>query len=58
MAWTSARASSEAVSGETDVLGNLSGKDKVLDLVGAIYDAALDVQNWPDVLNGIGMAAR
>jgi hypothetical protein len=27
--------------------GVLSGEDKVLDLVGAIYDAALDAQLWP-----------
>src|SRR6266700_2275112 len=34
--------------------GTLSGDDKVLDLVGAIYDAALDAELWPDVLNRIG----
>ena len=28
--------------------GGLSGEDKVLELVGAIYDAALDAQLWPD----------
>jgi DNA-binding CsgD family transcriptional regulator len=36
--------------------GALSGEDKVLDLVGAIYDAALDGQLWPDILNRIGDA--
>src|SRR4030081_9380 len=36
--------------------GALSGEDKVLDLVGAIYNAALDVQLWPDILNRIGDA--
>jgi DNA-binding CsgD family transcriptional regulator len=36
--------------------GGLSGQDKVLDLVGAIYDAALNAQLWPDVLNRIGDA--
>src|SRR4051794_41059229 len=36
--------------------GGLSGEDKVLDLVGSIYDAALDAQLWPDVLNRIGDA--
>jgi DNA-binding CsgD family transcriptional regulator len=36
--------------------GGLSGDDKVLDLVGSIYDAALDTQLWPDVLNRIGDA--
>jgi len=34
----------------------LSGEDKVLDLVGSIYDAALDAQLWPGVLNRIGDA--
>ena len=34
----------------------LSGEDEVLDLVGAIYDAALDATRWPDVLNRIGDA--
>ena len=33
--------------------GLLSGEDKVLDLVGAIYDAALDAKLWPEVLNRI-----
>ena len=36
--------------------GEPSGDDKVLDLVGAIYDAALDTALWPDVLNRIGDA--
>jgi DNA-binding CsgD family transcriptional regulator len=36
--------------------GALSGEDKVLDLVGAIYNAALDAQLWPDTLNRIGDA--
>lgn len=36
--------------------GELSGEDKVLDLVAAIYDAALDAQLWPDLLNRIGDA--
>src|SRR6202022_5075693 len=36
--------------------GGLSGEDKVLDLVGAIYDAVLDAQLWPDTLNRIGDA--
>src|ERR1700738_3062669 len=36
--------------------GGLSGEDKVLDLVGSIYDAALDTQLWPDILNRIGDA--
>ena len=34
----------------------LSGDDEVVDLVGAIYDAALDATLWPDVLNRIGDA--
>ena len=34
----------------------LSGDDEVVDLVGAIYDAALDATLWPDVLNKIGDA--
>jgi DNA-binding CsgD family transcriptional regulator len=34
----------------------LSGEDKVLDLVGAIYNAALDARLWPDILNRIGDA--
>jgi DNA-binding CsgD family transcriptional regulator/PAS domain-containing protein len=36
--------------------GVLFGDDNVLDLVGAIYDAALDAQLWPDILNRIGDA--
>jgi DNA-binding CsgD family transcriptional regulator/GAF domain-containing protein len=36
--------------------GALSGDEKLLDLVGAIYDAALDATLWPDVLNRIGDA--
>ncbi|WP_420964142.1 helix-turn-helix transcriptional regulator [Bradyrhizobium sp. B120] len=36
--------------------GTLSGEDGVLDLVAAIYDAALDAARWPDVLNRIGDA--
>jgi hypothetical protein len=36
--------------------GGLSREEKVLDLVGAIYDAALDAQLWPDILNRIGDA--
>lgn len=32
------------------------GEDEVLDLVGSIYDAALDAQLWPGVLNRIGDA--
>jgi DNA-binding CsgD family transcriptional regulator len=36
--------------------GELSGDDRVLDLVAAIYDAALDAARWPDVLNRIGDA--
>ncbi len=36
--------------------GGLSGEDEVLDLVGSIYDAALDTQAWPDILNRIGDA--
>ena len=34
----------------------MSGENRVLDLVGSIYDAALDGQLWPDVLNRIGDA--
>lgn len=34
----------------------LSGENEVLDLVGAIYDAALDATLWPDILNRIGDA--
>lgn len=37
-------------------VGGLSAEDKVLDLVGAIYDASLDTQLWPDLLNRIGDA--
>jgi DNA-binding CsgD family transcriptional regulator len=33
-----------------------SGFDGVVDLVGDIYDAALDADLWPEVLNGIGDA--
>src|ERR1700736_137248 len=33
-----------------------SGVDGVLDLVGSIYEAALDATLWPDVLNRIGDA--
>jgi DNA-binding CsgD family transcriptional regulator/GAF domain-containing protein len=36
--------------------GTRSGEDGVLDLVAAIYDAALDAARWPDVLNRIGDA--
>jgi DNA-binding CsgD family transcriptional regulator len=36
--------------------GKHSGDDLVLDLVGVIYDAALDATLWPDVLNRIGDA--
>src|ERR1700730_13153 len=36
--------------------GLLSGEEKVLDLVGTIYDAALDAKLWPDVLKSIGDA--
>jgi DNA-binding CsgD family transcriptional regulator len=32
------------------------GEDEVLDLVGSIYDAALDARLWPGVLNRIGDA--
>jgi DNA-binding CsgD family transcriptional regulator len=34
--------------------GERSGEEKVLDVVSAIYDAALDATLWPDVLNRIG----
>jgi DNA-binding CsgD family transcriptional regulator len=37
-------------------VGGLSGEDLVLDLVGSIYDAALDAQRWPDTLMRIGDA--
>ena len=36
--------------------GERSGYDGVVDLVGAIYDAALDAELWPEVLNRIGDA--
>jgi DNA-binding CsgD family transcriptional regulator len=36
--------------------GLVSGEQKVLDLVGTIYDAALDAKLWPDVLKSIGDA--
>src|SRR5262249_35667475 len=36
--------------------GELSGEDKVLDLVSAIYDAALDANLWSGVLERIGDA--
>jgi DNA-binding CsgD family transcriptional regulator/PAS domain-containing protein len=36
--------------------GELSGDDKVLDLVATIYDAALEATLWPNVLNRIGDA--
>jgi DNA-binding CsgD family transcriptional regulator len=36
--------------------GELSGEDRVLDLVAAIYDTALDATLWPDLLNRIGDA--
>jgi hypothetical protein len=36
--------------------GGLSGKDRLLDLVGAIYDTALDGRLRPDILNRIGDA--
>jgi hypothetical protein len=36
--------------------GGVSGEDKVMDLVGSIYDAALDAQLGPDILNRIGDA--
>jgi hypothetical protein len=37
-------------------VGGLAGEDKVLDLVGSIYDAALDARLWSDTLNRIGDA--
>jgi DNA-binding CsgD family transcriptional regulator len=37
-------------------VGGLAGEHKVLDLVGSIYDAALDAVRWPDILNRIGDA--
>src|SRR5260370_27732368 len=36
--------------------GELSGDDEVLDLVAAIYDAALDATRWPNLMNEIGDA--
>ena len=36
--------------------GELSGEDRVHNLVGAIYDASLDTQLWPGILNKIGDA--
>jgi DNA-binding CsgD family transcriptional regulator len=36
--------------------GRLSGEELALDLIGAVCDAALDTQLWPDVLNRIGDA--
>jgi DNA-binding CsgD family transcriptional regulator len=36
--------------------GVLSGDDEVLDLIGTIYDAALNGKLWPDVLKSIGDA--
>lgn len=36
--------------------GERSGDDRALDLVTAIYDAALDAKLWPDLLNKIGDA--
>src|ERR1700674_6056240 len=36
--------------------GVLSGDDQVLDLVGTIYDAALNGKLWPNVLKSIGDA--
>jgi DNA-binding CsgD family transcriptional regulator len=36
--------------------GELSGDDKVLDLVAAIYDAAVDATLWPNLMNQIGDA--
>src|SRR5258708_19697420 len=36
--------------------GELSGDDKVLDLVAEIYDAALDATRWPNLMNEIGDA--
>jgi hypothetical protein len=36
--------------------GELSGDDKVHDLVAAIYDAALDATLWPHLMNKIGDA--
>jgi DNA-binding CsgD family transcriptional regulator len=36
--------------------GGLSGADLALDLVGAVYTAALDTRLWPDILNRIGDA--
>jgi DNA-binding CsgD family transcriptional regulator len=36
--------------------GELSGDDKVHDLVATIYDAALDATRWPNLMNEIGDA--
>ena len=36
--------------------GERSGFDGVVDLIGAIYDAAVDAELWPEVLNRIGDA--
>jgi hypothetical protein len=36
--------------------GRLSGEELVLDLIGAVSDAALDTRLWPDILNRIGDA--
>ena len=36
--------------------GERSGFDGVVDLIGAVYDAALDAELWPEVLNRIGDA--
>jgi len=36
--------------------GEFSGEDRVLNLVAAIYDTALDARQWPDLLNRIGDA--
>jgi DNA-binding CsgD family transcriptional regulator len=36
--------------------GRLSGDDEVLDVVTAIYSAALHTEAWPDILNRIGDA--
>src|ERR1700686_3265810 len=36
--------------------GVLSGDDKVLELVGTIYDAALNGRLWPNVLKSVGDA--
>jgi DNA-binding CsgD family transcriptional regulator/PAS domain-containing protein len=36
--------------------GERSGFDGVVDLVGAVYEAALDAELWPEILNRIGDA--